>query len=311
MGARDDHGASLRVICGPTAAGKSAIAMALAERFPLVIISADSRQIYRGFDIGTAKPTRDERTRVPHRGLDTVEPTARYSAAAFASDAMQWITEAGNSDRAPVVVGGTGFYIRSLMRPLFEEPALDASKRHALQQWLGALPTDLLQRWVVALDPRRADLGRVQLLRAIEIALLTGRRLTTLHETASRAPRITARYLVVDAGPELAGRMERRIDAMFQAGWLDEVRSLMATVPDDAPAWLGTGYASARKSVRGELTEREAREDVIIATRQYAKRQRTWFRHQLVDDDVTRLDATAPDALDRAIAWWTTQGAPT
>lgn len=284
------------------------MAMALAERFPLAIISADSRQIYRGFDVGTGKPTREEQARVPHCGIDVVPPTERYSAAAFSNDAMGWMEEAWNGERTPVIVGGTGFYIRSLVRPLFDEPALDAPRRHRLREWLGAMTTGELQRWCLELDPRRADLGRVQLLRALEIALLTGRRLTALHETASRAPRLAARYLLVDPGAALGSLMERRIDAMFRAGWMDEVRLLMAGVPEDAAAWLATGYASVRQAVIGTSTEAQAREAVMIATRQYAKRQRTWFRHQLAGEDVTRLDATAPDAPDRAAAWWIAEG---
>lgn len=294
----------IRVICGPTAAGKTALAMRLAERFPLTIISADSRQIYRQFDVGTGKPTREEQARVPHCGIDVVDPTARYSAAAFAADASTWIADSVANGRTPLIVGGTGFYIRSLVQPLFEEPALDPTRRAELSRWLGELSTDELRRWCRALDPRRADLGRTQLLRAVEIALLTGQRLTALHERASRAPSRTARYLVVDAGKALPGRMEQRIDAMFGAGWMDEVRSLIQTVPANAPAWLATGYGAVRRAVLGELSEAEAREAVVIATRQYAKRQRTWYRHQLTDEDVTSIDATSADALARAIEWW-------
>src|SRR5688500_938578 len=114
--------AELRIICGPTAAGKSAIALALAEQAAAIIISADSRQVYRRFDIGTAKPTILERQRVPHRGIDIVDPERRYSAAAWAHDTMGWIAEARAEHRRPMVVGGTGFYLRALAMPLFEEP---------------------------------------------------------------------------------------------------------------------------------------------------------------------------------------------
>src|SRR5438132_7836389 len=119
----------IHVICGPTAAGKSAIAMWLAERHRGAIISADSRQLYRGFDIGTAKPTADERARVPHYGIDVVDPVERYSAAAWASGANEWIGAARAGGRVPVVVGGTGLYLRALFEGLFEEPALDAARR--------------------------------------------------------------------------------------------------------------------------------------------------------------------------------------
>lgn len=304
MAAPDSRVPRLRVICGPTAAGKSAVAMALAERFPLGIVSADSRQVYRHFDIGTGKPTPTEMARVPHAGVDVVEPTARFSAAAWVDLALGAIAGMRREGRTPVVVGGTGFYIRALARPLFVEPALDPGRRSALERWLAAMPTTELQRWCMHLEPARAHLGRVQLLRAVEIALLTGQRLSTLHDTAARTSGVPARYLLVDAGDVLAKRMEQRIDAMFAAGWVDEVRRLHDAVPDEAPAWLATGYAAVRGVVTGERSLEQAREAVIVGTRQYAKRQRTWFRHQLAGEEVTRLDATAPDALERAVAWW-------
>lgn len=295
----------LRVICGPTAAGKSAVAMALAERFPLTILSADSRQIYRGFDIGTAKPTAEERARVPHRGVDIVQPTERFSAAAWSDAAIGWITEAEREGRTPVVVGGTGFYIRALASPLFEEPPLDPERRLALQGELAALSNAELRRWCEQLDPTRAHLGRAQLLRAVEVALLTGTPLSVWHERASRAPRVRARYLVVDPGSVLRDRIAQRVSAMLDAGWEAEVAALAACVPEDAPAWNASGYSTVRHLVQGRVARSAAIERIVIDTRQYAKRQRTWFRHQLAGEDVTLLDPLAPDALARAAAWWT------
>lgn len=295
--------ASLRVICGPTAAGKSAIALQLAEEQGAAIISADSRQIYRGFDIGTAKPTAAERARVPHFGIDIVPPTERYSAAAWAEAVPGWLDAARALGRTPVVVGGTGFYLRALFHPLFEAAPLPAERRRALEAWLATLPTTELRRWCEALDPVRASLGRTQLLRAVETVLLTGRRISALHKERSRAPHVTARYLVLDPGPALAAAIVRRVDVMLAAGWLDEVRALAASVPPGAPAWSATGYDALRRVVAGEWSLSEAREAVIVATRQYAKRQRTWFRHQL-PEPVTRLDPQAPDALERVRAWW-------
>ncbi len=169
------------VICGPTAGGKSAIAMWLAERRPITIVSADSRQVYRGFDVGTAKPTADDQARVPHAGIDVVEPTVRYSSAAWADAANDWIADAFALGRTPIVVGGTGLYLRALFEGLFAEPPIDAEQRRRLEPELAALPTSELKRWVERLDPARAHLGRAQLLRAAEIALLTGRRVSDLH----------------------------------------------------------------------------------------------------------------------------------
>lgn len=294
------------VVCGPTAAGKTGLALWLAARSDVTIVSADSRQLYRGFDVGTAKPTEAERRAVPHCGIDVLDPTQRASAAWWADRADGWIREALANDRVPLVVGGTGLYLRALFGPLFDEPPLDESRRAALQRELSAHPTETLRRWVRELDPARADLGRTQLLRALEIALLTGRRVSDLHRERRRPPRWQARYLVVDPGPELATRIETRVGAMLDAGWREEVRRLVHEVPADAPAWNATGYRTIRLVETGELAERDAVHRVVVDTRQYAKRQRTWFRHQLAGDDVTRLDPRDPQWEARALSWWQT-----
>lgn len=298
----------LRVITGPTAAGKSALALGLAERFPVSIVSADSRQIYRGFDIGTAKPTSAERAAVPHHGLDLVEPRERYSAAAWAAAAEGWLAEIRAAGRVPLVVGGTGFYIRALVAPLFEEPPLDPARRRALGEALAALSPPELRRWCLELDPARAHLGRAQLLRAIEVAVLTGVPISEWHRRAPGAPGRGARYLVVDPGSSLAGRIEDRVLQMLDAGWVAEVGALAESVPADAPAWNASGYRAVLDLVGGEISRAAAIERIVVHTRQYAKRQRTWMRNQLRDEDVTLLDPTEPDALDRALAWFAADG---
>jgi tRNA dimethylallyltransferase len=298
-----DERSLIPVICGPTAAGKSAIALWLAERNPVTVIVADSRQIYRRFDVGTAKPSAEEQTAVPHRGIDLIEPTERFSAAAWASKADEWINEAHAAGRAPIVVGGTGFYLRALFEPLFEEPALDAIGRRALESVFAGTSLDELRRWCRVLDPDRAHLGRTQLLRAIEVALLTGHRLSELHRARPRPARRSARYLVVDPGPALTQRITTRVDAMLAGGWVEEVKRLIDDVPNDAPAWNATGYRAVRELVRGELDPPTAREQIFIATRQYAKRQRTWLRHQLDARRVTRIDPLAPSWRTIAERW--------
>jgi tRNA dimethylallyltransferase len=281
--------ATIPVICGPTASGKSAVAMWLSLRRELLIISADSRQIYRGFDIGTAKPPRVDLDRVPHRGIDVAEPTDRYSAAEWVAMAQRAIGEALAAGRVPVVVGGTGFYIGALFRPLFAEPTLDAESRVAIQAALGDLSSEELRRWCEALDPARAHLGRAQLIRAIEVALLTGQRLSELHASNARPSQYKPCYLLVDPGTTLQARIAERAAAMLAAGWLEEVKSLMESVPADAPAWNASGYGVLRELAQGEIEQGAALERIVIETRQYAKRQRTWFRHQLERDNVQRL----------------------
>jgi tRNA dimethylallyltransferase len=304
-------GADVAVICGPTAAGKSVIALWIANRAPSTIVSADSRQIYREFDVGTAKPSVEERARVPHRGVDVASAGERYSAAAWAESADGWIADAQATGRMPLVVGGTGLYLRALFEGLFEEPLLDIGRRERLSAVLSGLELTELRRWVSVLDPARAQLGRTQLLRAAEIALLTGRRLSALHLDCARTPRWRPRYLVVDPGPALADRIAARIDDMLDNGWADEVKRLMHMVPADAPAWNATGYDAVRRLVAGSLTRAAAREEILIATRQYAKRQRTWFRHQLPADRVTcvdPLDGSWPVRVERWLGGETNGG---
>ncbi|HEX3866577.1 MAG TPA: tRNA (adenosine(37)-N6)-dimethylallyltransferase MiaA [Gemmatimonadaceae bacterium] len=277
-------------MCGPTAAGKSAVAMYLATLRPTTIVSADSRQIYRGFDVGTAKPSVADLARVPHRGIDIIDPAQRYTAAAWVESAACWIDEAYVAGTVPVVVGGTGMYLRALFDGLFAEPPLDERRRRSLDATLGTMSVAELRRWVDALDPPRSHLGRTQLLRAVEIALLTGRRMSDLHRETVREPRWRARYLLVDPGPALAGRIAARIDDMLDHGWPEEVQRLMGGVPPDAPAWNAAGYAAVRDWIGGRVTRAGAIERILIETRQYAKRQRTWFRHQVPSDRVTHVN---------------------
>jgi tRNA dimethylallyltransferase len=299
----------LRVICGPTAAGKSGLALELAELYGAAIISADSRQIYCDFDIGTAKPTREECARVTHFGIDVAEPDERFSAARWAAEADEWVESAAELDKDPIVVGGTGLYIKALVEPLFSAPELDAARRSELARELESKSISELRRWCSDLDPARAHLGRTQLLRAIETAVLSGKRISELHSLhnsrrEASAPDISPAYLVVDPGASLAARIAERVEAMLASGWIDEVEELAQKVPADAPAWKASGYAVMRRHVQGDLDLSTAKERVIIETRQYAKRQRTWFRHQLPSAAVTHLNPENSRARSAAREWW-------
>ena len=276
--------------------------MALAERHGLSIVSADSRQLYRGFDIGTAKPSSGDRARVPHFGLDVASPIERWSAAHFAIDAADWIDSVG-IDRA-LVVGGTGFYLRALTTPLDTAPDLDPMRRAELEIELKLIPTDELRRWVSTLDPARATLGRAQLVRAAEVALITGRRLSEFHRDGPSSRAFRARWLVVDPGDTLQSQIANRLDAMLAGGWPEEVRALESIVDPAAPAWQACGYDTVRELVHGTRNLAAAREAILISTRQYAKRQRTWFRHQISGAAVTRVDPHDPHCDDIVEQWW-------
>jgi tRNA dimethylallyltransferase len=295
----------LRIVAGPTGAGKSALALALAARHGARIISADSRQIYRGFDIGTAKPTAAEREAVPHAGLDVAEPTERWNAARWAQAAVGWAAEDAATRRPSIVVGGTGLWLRALVRPLADEPPMDPVRREQVRGELAELDTPTLRTMVERLDPPLAYLGRAQLLRAAEVALVSGERLSDRQARGSTTPVRAARWLIVDPGPALAERLDRRRAQMLADGWVEEVRTLSQRVPDDAPAWNACGYREIREAVQGTRSMADALEALRVSTRQYAKRQRTWFRTQMDDvGPVTRLDPTAADAAAVAERWF-------
>jgi tRNA dimethylallyltransferase len=283
--------------------------MELARSYGVAIVSADSRQIYRGFDIGTAKPTADDRASITHFGIDIADPAERYSAARWGSEARNWMAEARRLGKKVLVVGGSGLYLKALVHPLFPAPPLDATRRAELERELGSLPIVELRRWCRELDPSRAHLGRTQLLRVIETAVLAGARVSDLHaehnsRSRAEADALEPSYLVVDPGPSLSSRIESRVDGMLASGWADEILRLSSTTSPDAPAWKASGYATMRSFAEGALDLSSARERVIIETRQYAKRQRTWFRHQLPAATVTNVNPDDSRALAVAREWW-------
>ena len=283
------------VLVGPTAVGKTAVAVALAAHWPLEIISADSRQVYRRLDIGTAKPTRKERARAPHHGVDLVDPGARYSAGHFARDAVQWLGEIRGRGRLPVVVGGTGLYVRALAEGLFAEPPLDVAKRRSLDAWTARLEPIELLRWATRLDPGFKGGGRQRAARAIEVALLSGRPLSYWQQAARARGSLDPWYIVLTVPrPVLHQRIARRADDMVRRGLIEEVAAVLAEGHGaHAPGLDGIGIREAVEYLHGLRTRESVAEAIATGTRQYAKRQQTWFRHQLAGD-VTTLDATRP-----------------
>jgi len=271
------------VLVGPTAVGKTAVAAAWAECESITVVSADARQVYRGLDIGTAKPSGALLARVPHLGLDVVEPGERYSAGRFARDAAQWLGEIRAAGRQPVVVGGTGLYVRALAEGLFHEPPLDPARRERLRVWAAALTPARLAHWAARLDRRFAGGGRQRAGRAVEVALLTGRGLSWWQEHARETGAMRPWYIQLTLPRDvLHRRIAQRVDEMLAAGLVDELRRFLATgVAPHAPGLDGVGYREVAAMLAGRLPERDLRQAIVVATRRYAKRQETWFRHQL------------------------------
>jgi tRNA dimethylallyltransferase len=275
--------------------GKTAVALALAAHLPLEIISADSRQVYRRLDIGTAKPTRKERARVPHHGLDLVEPGSRYSAGHFARDAVHWLDEIRSRAKLPMVVGGTGLYVRALAEGLFAEPSLDPAKRRSIDAWTARLEPIELLRWASRLDPGFRGGGRQRAARAIEVALLSGRPLSYWQQAARAQGSLDPWYIVLTVPrPVLHQRIARRADDMVRRGLIEEVAAVLAEGHSaNTPGLDGIGIREPVEYLHGQRSRETVAEAIATATRQYAKRQQTWFRHQLSGNVVT-LDATRP-----------------
>jgi tRNA dimethylallyltransferase len=300
-------GASLPVLVGPTAIGKTAVALALAAHLPVEVISADSRQIYRRLDVGTAKPTRRDRQRVPHHGLDLVEPGERYSAGRFAREAVRWIEAVRERGRLPVVVGGTGLYVRALAEGLFVEPPLDPERRLALEHWITGLSAMELGRWAGRLDRGFAGGGRQRATRTVEIALLTGQSLSAWHAVARGEGSVVPWYVRLTAPRHiLHQRIQARAEDMVRRGLIEEVAAVLSEghVPA-SPGLDGVGIREAVEYLHGRRTRETVAEAIATSSRQYAKRQETWFRHQLKGPVLT-LDATRPAeelAAEIAIEW--------
>ena len=280
----------LLAILGPTGVGKTRLAVALGEHWPIEVVSVDSRQVYRRMDIGTAKPTPEERRAVRHHLVDVVEPDAGYDAARFAREAAGAIVAARSRGRWPVLVGGTGLYYRALVRGLLPRPPADPALRASLQAEARTAGPGALHRRLQALDPDAAarlhprDALRVS--RALEVALQTGR--PALQTGAGAWGEATAEpgYRVVAVGltaprPALYEALDARVDRMLSEGLLDEVRALLAAgFASTLPAMQGIGYRHlVPVAERGGDLE-AARATMKRDTRRYAKRQWTWFARE-------------------------------
>ena len=300
-------GARTVVVVGPTAVGKTAVALALAAHWPIEVVSADSRQIYRRLDIATAKATPKERARVPHHGVDVVDPGHRYSAGQFARDAGGWTEEIRARGRMPIVVGGTGLYVRALADGLFSEPPMEPARRRALDAWTARLEPLELLRWAGRLDPGFGGGGRQRAARTVEVALLSGRPLSHWQRAARAQAVLEPWYILLTVPrPVLQQRIARRADEMVRRGLIEEVAAVLSEGhAPHAPGLDGIGVREAVEYLHGMRARESVAAAIAVSTRQYAKRQQTWFRHQL-GAPVLALDATrGPEkvAEDIVRAW--------
>ena len=274
----------LLVIAGPTATGKTATAIELARHFDGELVGADSVQVYRGFDIGSAKPTADELGGVAHHLLDVLDPDQNVDAVAYANLADDAIRAIRDRARLPVVVGGTGLWIRALIRGLVDVPPVDPDVRHRLEMDAATEGATALHARLVEVDPISADAvhpnDALRIVRALEVYEQTGTPLGTLRaEHALGEPRYRAVFIVLDMDrEEHAAVIEDRAQRMIANGWIDEVRSLRARWGDDIRPFGSVGYREVLAHVRDEVSLEETVRRIRKSTRIYARRQRTWFK---------------------------------
>ena len=294
----------LIAVAGPTASGKSALALRIAAARGGEIVSCDSLQVYRGLDIGSAKPTAAERAAAPHHLLDVVDPDQDFSAADYARRAREAIAAIHARGRVPIVAGGTGLYLRALLRGLFEGPARNETLRRRLEAMADRRGDASLHRLLGRVDPETAARiparDRVRVVRALEVYRATGRPIGEHHRSgADGLAGFETRVFVLDPGRERLRRaVEARTDAMLRAGLVEETRALLARYPGARPL-RAIGYREAAAVVRGEADVASARRDIVASTMRYAKRQRTWFRHQ----EAATWFAEPDEAFAAALAW--------
>ena len=290
------------VIAGATACEKTSTAIALAREFGGELIGADSVQVYRGFDIGSAKPDAQELGGIFHHLIDVLDPNERIDAADYAGRAdiaAQTIVERGS---VPIVVGGTGLWIRAWHLGLFDAPKVDAHLRASLEREADEHGVNALHNTLARLDPKSAEWihpnDRLRIVRAIEVYKQTGRQLSELQaEHAQGKPRHNVFFVVLEHQKEpLLKKIEKRTDAMLKRGWLEEVRSIVDRWGPEVRPLGSVGYSEVVRHLEGELDATQMREAIIRSTRLYARRQRTWFNAERhvdlrIEPTVANLDA--------------------
>lgn len=301
----------LLAIVGPTASGKSALALALAERLDGEIVNCDSVQVYRGFNLGAGKVPPEERGGIPHHLIDIVEPEQLFTAGDYRREALRVLANLRERQKTPILVGGTGLYLGALLLGLFEGPARSEDLRSRLKELAERRGREFLHRLLRRLD--RTTAFRLQprdtqkIIRAIEVCVLARQPLSRIL-ARGRAKLAGFRVIKIGLGPdrrELYARINRRVEHMLGTGWVEEVRALLAR-PSDCRGGLkplgALGYRQLCAALRGELGMPEATREIQSATRHYAKRQMTWFRRE---GDITWFAGFGDDpAIQRGVLAW-------
>ena len=299
----------LLAIVGPTAAGKSSLAIRLAFRWGGEIINCDSVQVYKGFDIGTGKISPQDRQGIPHHLLDIVEPEQAFTAGDFRQEAIRVLGDLRGRCKLPIIVGGTGLYLRALLMGLFEGPQRSEALRERLRALAERRHREFLHRMLRRLDAKAA--GRIhqhdtpKIIRAIEVRVLAGQPISAMHERG-REGLHGFRVMKVGLSPDrklLAQRINRRVEQMFEGGLLDEVRDMLSRSGAGRIKPLGAlGYRQACGVLAGTSTQEDAIRDTQAATRRYAKRQMTWFRRET---DIEWFAGFGDDpAIQQSVSEW-------
>ena len=292
-------------IAGPTASGKTALGVELALHLGGEVVNFDSVQIYRGIEIATAKPTMEERRGVVHHLIDYVDPNTNYTAADWARDATEKISEIESRGITPILVGGTGFYLRTLMRPLFDSPSTDVAIRERLRVIKEKRGPEFLHRLLTRIDPAAAGnlfpRDYVRVMRALELYFQTGERLSDQQSNRAEPPEFAEQIRLIVLEPprdQLYEKINERTESHFAAGLVEEVKQLLAAGVGDTTNALGAhGYRRVCEFLRGERTLESAIERSKQDVRNYAKRQLTWFRREKVWLWVNGF-GTEPDVVD-------------
>ena len=309
---RPQPASSAILLMGPTATGKTAVALGLAKRFPIEIISVDSAMVYRGMDIGTAKPTAAERASTIHHLIDIRDPADAYSAGEFRRDSLQLIGEIRSRDRLPLLVGGTMLYFSALTKGLADLPGANTEIRQNLDAEAARSGWPAMHQRLKKIDPVAAarikptDAQRIQ--RALEVFELTGRNITDLQNQSVAEQQVG--YLRIALWPDdrerLSGRIDERLDSMLERGFLKEVEALYRRddLHPDLPAIRAVGYRQLWRYLSGEIGFKQAIDEARVATRRLAKRQMTWLRADETLEMVPVLEDSPLDPINCMVSQW-------